>query len=676
MTPPRKTALDPIFEHAPIPYAIFDAQGHPERVNPAYRAMFQATPPPEYSVLQDELLESMGYLPLFERAYQGETLTLPTFWYDPHELKHIDAPDEAQKVAFSITLIPLQVSRKRAKRLAVAYRDVTAELRATATARGSERRFRSLIEAISEIVWYTPSSGEFVDPQPSWSAFTGQTQEEYSGYGWVKAVHPEDRSNCLNVWKTALSGREAASMDLRLRRADGVYRHMNVRAVPVVSDDGQVHEWVGIHRDITSRIVLGMRDQLVRRRETLLARAADQLFSSLDVETTLTRISRLVVQELAHACLIDLLDPSGQLAPRAVAHHDPEKDRALQDIHNHQGLSATVDLRMNAVALRKAVTFDALDNAALKLRGLSEAHLAQLESIGRTPIVSVPLLLGDKVLGVLTLTEPPTGEPFSEEDLGLFEQFASRAALAIEHSRLYEEAHVAISMRDEFLSIASHELKTPMTALSLHLAALEKALTSGKPSDALPRLVTLRRQVGRMALLVEGLLDVSRLARGKLELFPEPLDLAKLAGDLVSRLSPEAQRAGCTLELSAPLPVQGKWDPLRLEQVISNLVSNAIKYGHGKPVMIRVTGRGSMASLSVQDQGIGIPPEDLERIFGRFERAVSEKHYGGLGLGLFVSQQIVEAMGGSIRVQSQPGAGSTFTVQLPRRYPEPSPPPP
>jgi PAS domain S-box-containing protein len=228
------------------------------------------------------------------------------------------------------------------------------------------------------------------------------------------------------------------------------------------------------------------------------------------------------------------------------------------------------------------------------------------------------------------------------------------------------QAQEALRLRDEFLSIASHELKTPLTSLQMQLAGIERiAATLG--DDRLRRRAdgTLRA-VERLHRLVLQLLDLSRISAGRLQLETEAVDLGALLRNVVAQFREEAARAGCDLRLRVDETVAGVWDPLRLEQIIANLVSNALKYGAGKPIEISATASSvGGATISVRDHGIGIQVDHQERIFERFERAVSERNYGGFGLGLWIARRIVEAHGGTIRVWSQPGAGSTFTVELP-----------
>src|SRR5262249_34921380 len=197
-----------------------------------------------------------------------------------------------------------------------------------------------------------------------------------------------------------------------------------------------------------------------------------------------------------------------------------------------------------------------------------------------------------------------------------------------------------------------HELKTPLTTLQLQLDGLNRALASTLVTEQrlAKRLETANRQTVRLSGLVENLLQVSRITTGRLELQREEVNLGELAADAAEHFDSAARSAGCPLSVAAPSsPVLGHWDRLRIEQVVAHLLSNARKYGAGKPVQVSIGESEGVARLIVSDEGIGIAPEDVTRIFGRFERAVSTRHYGGLGLGLFIARQIVEAHEGEIR---------------------------
>jgi signal transduction histidine kinase len=268
----------------------------------------------------------------------------------------------------------------------------------------------------------------------------------------------------------------------------------------------------------------------------------------------------------------------------------------------------------------------------------------------------------------LTRLLPAIGRELHEAELRR-ERRLERQRAEEEREGLLAELRAAVQARDTFLSIASHELRTPLTSLQLTVQVLERAHHRGTlgntPVATLGTSVeVIARQAARLGVLVESLLDVTRITANCLKLSREPVDLAEVAAKMVSHASVLALQAETELVLHAE-SVVGDWDGFRIETVVSNLLSNAIKFGGGKPVEISVSSEGQIARLAVTDRGAGISSEDQARIFEKFERAVPERHYGGFGLGLWITRQIVEAHGGTIRVTSTHGQGSTFVVELP-----------
>jgi signal transduction histidine kinase len=232
----------------------------------------------------------------------------------------------------------------------------------------------------------------------------------------------------------------------------------------------------------------------------------------------------------------------------------------------------------------------------------------------------------------------------------------------------------ALRLRDEFLTNASHELFTPITSLSLQVQAARRRLDRADPSAGDPATWkrTLDRaghQIERLTRLVRDMLDVSRVKSGRLDLRPARFDLAALVRQVGEGFDDEAREVGSAIQVSAAESLEGEWDRDRIEQVLTNLVANAIKYGAGKPVELRAALRDGQAEVAVIDRGIGIAPADQQRIFGRFERAVSSRAVSGLGLGLYIAHQLVLAHGGEIVVQAEEGLGSTFRVRLPLSRP-------
>jgi signal transduction histidine kinase len=300
------------------------------------------------------------------------------------------------------------------------------------------------------------------------------------------------------------------------------------------------------------------------------------------------------------------------------------------------------------------------------LRELPAEAAVYVERYGVASLLLVPLSLDGEMIGTLTAARDRGGIPYNIDDETFLQDIADRASLAIHNARLYQTTQAAVNMRDEFLSIAGHELRTPITALQLELYMIGRKARDGRD---LPTLATrsdrAMRNLSRLTALIDQLLDVSRIGAGRLTLELGEIDLAQLVRDLVGRATDELAGAGCAMTLSAADSLVGRWDRMRLEQIATNLLSNAMKYGKGKPIRVTVERDGVHARLVVADEGIGIAAPDRGRIFKRFERAAAARNYGGLGLGLWITHQIVEALGGQISVESEPGHGATFTVVLP-----------
>ena len=283
----------------------------------------------------------------------------------------------------------------------------------------------------------------------------------------------------------------------------------------------------------------------------------------------------------------------------------------------------------------------------------------------------LPLIIEGKSLGALTFSFPIT-KKFDKLQKDFMYALARQCAQAIHRSQLYDDAKKAIEVRDEFLSIASHELRTPLTPLKMQIQSVARQISKDNGANLTPeRLIkmveTSDRQIERLSVLIDDLLDVTRISAGKLSLNKEFFSMKDMVNDVVEQYAHQFKYTQSIVEVIIENDMTGFWDKVRIEQVIINLLTNAAKYAPKQPILARVFSTGNIVKVQVTDKGPGIANENHERIFKRFERVSDKQNIGGLGLGLYICKQIVEAHHGKIYVENNSGSGSTFTVELPRQ---------
>ena len=408
--------------------------------------------------------------------------------------------------------------------------------------------------------------------------------------------------------------------------------------------------------------------QAAERRSAFLAEATALMASSLDYDERLRALARLCVRSLAEWCVVDVVE-GGEIRRVGSAHADPSKEELVRELQRRYAPAwRSAQPGGHAVRRGEPLLIPEVTDSILEGYAVDEGHARLVAELGTATAMAVPLVVRGTPIGAITLASGRRGRRYGPADLALAQELAGRAAAAIDNARLYRDAQEAIRLRDEFLSVASHELNTPITSLQLSVQSIEQGIAASP--DALRRsLALVGRQTRKLARLVEELLGVSRIVAGRLHLEREELDLAAVVRDVAARMEEELTRAACPIVLSAEQEVSGRWDRLRLEQVVQNLLSNALKFGAGKPIEIEIGQTNGTATLVIRDHGIGISADRLEDIFQRFERGVSARSYGGLGLGLYVARSIVEAHGGTIRADTAPGDGARFVVALPRTPP-------
>jgi signal transduction histidine kinase len=332
----------------------------------------------------------------------------------------------------------------------------------------------------------------------------------------------------------------------------------------------------------------------------------------------------------------------------------------------------------------------AMERSAVRLSRSSPTDIVEAALVaGVRSAIAAPVLVRGQVDVCLVASHDQVGGVFGDDEVRLAEFVTTLAGAALENAhgfhqvqaltrtleRRIREREEDIRARDDFLTTAAHELRTPVTSLHLSLQSLARMTRMQAGSTISAEVVAERadraqRSETRLTKLIEELLDVSALSMGKLDLKPEIVDVGEVVRDAAARLAEQAQTVGSPLVIQAQGGVGGRWDRSRLDRIVTNLVSNAIKYGAGAMIEVSLRADARKVEIVVRDHGIGIAPEDQARIFERFTRAAGSDHQVGLGLGLWIVRQLAEAMGGDVQVESELGAGTTFTVTLPRRGPE------
>jgi PAS domain S-box-containing protein len=470
--------------------------------------------------------------------------------------------------------------------------------------------------------------------------------------------------------RRALRGEASPEMVVQYRREDtGEARWSRTRSRTVRGPNGELLA-ISLFHDVTEE---------VRSRERLrfLAEAGPRLASSLDVDEMLTTIVQVAATTLADWAVVVLVDDDGAIQHLARAHRDPTKVSLIRDLHDRYLRHASeARLLWRAIQSGEPVLVSEVSAEMLAETEPNPERLALFRELGISSLLYAPLVGPEGVQGAIALYMAESRRRFGEEDRAIAVEIARWAALALDNARLYRQARDAVRARDEFLSIASHELRTPVTAISGVAQLALRSQRRGTLDE--PRLARVLEQLARssqrLVLLTEDLLDVSRLQSGRIVVRLEALDAQSFVADLVERYRTHLPEGHTLILETDGVPRTIRADAARLEQVLANLLGNAAKYSPaGGSIVVSVHQDAPGIRISVQDAGIGLPAGTEETIFQAFGRAPNAAHrqIQGLGLGLFICRQLMERHGGRIWAESAgDDQGTTFHVWLPLAPPD------
>jgi PAS domain S-box-containing protein len=559
----------------------------------------------------------------------------------------------------------------RALRVAGIDMDINAQKEAELALRSSEERLARILETNASGILFLSERCEVVFANSAAEQILGLAPNTLVGtlaeaFDWkFETVGGQPLpSTALPVMGAFEHGTHVYDAEFAFVRPDGQRVILVANAAPVRNAAGHIEG-----------VVVSFMDQTARKRETetqrFLARAAALLNSSLDYEATLAQLAALVVPTLADWCTVHLVT-SGGVQHIAAAHVDSSKVpliHALQASYPYDGShkpSIADGLRLGQTVFVPSLATS--EHAPL----LSRGREAELRELGWESLIAVPLVARGQMLGMISFVRACPNHTYSDDDRKLAEELAGRAAVAVDNALLYQQARQAVIARDGLFSMVTHDLKNPLTAIKGYTELIKRRLARGDtdPARFNGGLANIASSVAKIERQLSELADTSMLHSGR------PLDLAYVPSDLgvVVRQVADEMRPSTRLHSievrGTTAPLIGMVDPARIERVFANLLANAIKYSpNGGAVTVtladEMSKNGRQAVINVHDQGIGIPADELGRIFEQFTRASNVGAVAGTGVGLASARQIVEQHGGTIEVSSSEGVGSTFTVRLP-----------
>lgn len=539
------------------------------------------------------------------------------------------------------------------------YRDVTARVAVEEKLQESEKRKGAILDSSMETIITMDHLGIIIEVNPAVEKTFGYKPADIIGKELGPLIIPLDfreahKKGLERYLKTGEQHVFGRRMEFTAQKSDGTLFPVEVSISVIEGKDHPI--FTGFIRDISERVISDTKIRQYAQRARILADASSSFTSA---RLNMHKICESAVDWSSDAiqggAIIEIINDQGKSEVAAYKHVSEELMVSLEILNSQKLLS------LDPIGSKIVIS------SGNPLSRFLPFVTQELEDIN---FLILPVRVPGKTIGLLKVFREKN-LPFHLEDEEFLLNLADRAALAINNARLFNHSNDALRLREDFLKIASHELRTPLTPLKVQLdllvSFLKKEIISvgGKGKELIDMISVADIQVMRLSRLVDDMLDVTSMATRKVTLALESVDLAKIVRETTSDYMGTISPTNFIVDIDTPDKLNGDFDQRRIRHILENLLSNAVKFGENKPIKVSLTKHDHSARLEVKDFGMGIPEYDLPRIFGRFERGLSVNTFGGFGVGLFITKQIVEAHGGKIYARSDLGRGSTFTVDLP-----------
>lgn len=640
-----------VFDQSPHSIQILNKCGRTLLVNEAFKRLWDITDEfveefilKDYNILDDASLIKTGEIDKIRNAFKGEIINLDEVYYDPAILNKPGRPRWT-----AATIYPLKDSHGNVNEVVIIHQDTTEHQISIAEREKLVAQLEGIIRQMPAGLMVSNSQGEVL------------LQNEL-----MKNIL-QDYSHAEQVFKKpiekAFKGEKVTSTEILTPKLNDIKSTFRTSAAPIHDTDGKISSSILMASDITQ-------EKRLESNQNFLAQVKTLLISTIDYDQILERVAGSAIPYLADGCMVDIVE--GDSIKRIVTkHRDPFIQGLMDDLqrlyppHIDSPQPTAKAIRTGKSQMMK------VDHDVIVQHCIDAHHVDLITRIGIASHIAIPLQIRGKIIGAINIFTSKDRPDFDDIDYTLALELARNASVSIDNATLYKDAKSAVQLRDDFISIASHELRTPLTSLNLQIEVLNNLVTALQGETEVHALMkkflgSTNKQIKRLTRLVDDMLDISRITSGKMNHNARTVNLTSLTREVLDRFKDQLRSYQIETALFCTGEIEVKCDPERMDQVITNFMTNAIRYGGKKPIHIILEETRDRVILKIKDHGRGINKSDQERIFNRFERAHTAEDVDGLGLGLYINNQIVKEHGGKILIDSEPGKGATFIVELPK----------